>query len=366
MIRFCLLASLTFTALPARAFVENVTHGYVNCTACHISPTGGGLLTEYGRSLSRELMSTWGWTGAEDPLFGLAKNSDRVLIGGDIRHVQTYLENAERKQGRNFLMQQNAELGLHWGKTWWVGAFGTQEGPRGTPDKGHFLSERHYALWETSDDTRLRVGKFRLGFGLQDPNHTRATKAPFGFGSNSETYALEFTKYSDKDEFTLATALGRLDRAHDPSSERSLSATYAHYVGAKTKLGVSVLTGESEQLRRNVTALFGVTPLGERGVIKFEVTGQKSTPSSTPENSESRVAAQTTLGLTLAKGLTPYLLFEYLHRDLEDPTTKEHAPGLGLQWLPIPHVELQAEYKHQSSTSLPPTNIAWFLIHIYL
>ena len=47
-------------SLKLYAFPENVRHGYLACTACHVSPSGGGVLTPYGRSLSAELMSTWG------------------------------------------------------------------------------------------------------------------------------------------------------------------------------------------------------------------------------------------------------------------------------------------------------------------
>src|SRR5258706_11863895 len=36
---------------------------YTRCTACHYSPTGGGLLTPYGRLLSHRELSTTGATG---------------------------------------------------------------------------------------------------------------------------------------------------------------------------------------------------------------------------------------------------------------------------------------------------------------
>ncbi len=49
-------------------FPEMVRHGYVNCVACHMSPDGGGVLTPYGRSLSKELLSIAG--------------SDRIGSGG--------------------------------------------------------------------------------------------------------------------------------------------------------------------------------------------------------------------------------------------------------------------------------------------
>ena len=49
---------------------------YTRCTACHYSPTGGGLLTPYGRLLSHRELSTTGGTadapaaGAEDAPHG--------------------------------------------------------------------------------------------------------------------------------------------------------------------------------------------------------------------------------------------------------------------------------------------------------
>ena len=39
------------------AFPEMIRHGYINCNACHVSPAGGGLLTAYGRTISKELLS---------------------------------------------------------------------------------------------------------------------------------------------------------------------------------------------------------------------------------------------------------------------------------------------------------------------
>ena len=57
--QFCAALILTFVSGAAQAFPDMIRHGYTNCTACHVSPSGGGVLNAYGRSLSKELISTW-------------------------------------------------------------------------------------------------------------------------------------------------------------------------------------------------------------------------------------------------------------------------------------------------------------------
>lgn len=366
---FSSLMILLFLIPRAKAFVENVTHGYVNCMACHISPSGGGILTDYGRSLSNELMSTWGWKNSENSLFGLAKETEILKIGGDIRWLQTYFENSEIKQGQQFVMQKNVELGLHTKSTWFIGALGTREGPGGVPQRGQFLSERHYLLWETSEESRVRIGKFRLHFGLGDPNHTRVTKSPLGFGSNTETYNLEFSKMTEFDEIFLTATLGRLDLPRDQTSERALSITFAKYLGSKAKAGISALLGESALQRRSLAGLFAIFPFLDQGVFKFESDFQRSTLASIPSKSVDLFASHFSAGYQLTKGLIPYLSYEYLHRDISDSKARESSPGFGIQWLPIPHIEILAEYKRQAigqSMSNSVNNVGFFLFHLYL
>jgi len=65
-----------FLASDACAEPMFLTRQYTHCTACHYSPTGGGLLTPYGQLLSRRELSTAGRTavtpaaGAEDDPHG--------------------------------------------------------------------------------------------------------------------------------------------------------------------------------------------------------------------------------------------------------------------------------------------------------
>lgn len=360
--------ALLLISIQSYGFVENVTHGYVNCLACHVSPSGGGLLNDYGRSLSRDLMSTWGWNNSENPLFGASKNTDRLKLGGDFRTIQTYLENSDIKQGKSFIMQSNIELGLRFSKVQWVGTLGTQEGPLGTPNKGHFLSERHYALWDVAEGIALRAGKFRLNFGLNDANHTRATKQPLGFGSNSETYILEFSKFTETDEVFVSADFGRIDIPRSPSKESSISFSYAKYTSENSKVGTSFLFGESSSSRRSLLGVYGVGSLLENFIMKGEVDYQQSFAVTLPNERKDLVSSVISIGYQATKGLLPYFVAEHLQQDLADNSTEQSSAGLGIQWLPIPHVEMQAEYKKQNSGSAQrgQSDSGWILFHFYL
>src|SRR5262245_57728076 len=74
----------------AHACPDMIRHGYVNCATCHVSPTGGGTLSEYGRALSLEALSTWGNEGESDFLYGVVKPPSWLLLGGDFRMLQVY------------------------------------------------------------------------------------------------------------------------------------------------------------------------------------------------------------------------------------------------------------------------------------
>ncbi len=368
LLKFSYLLFLFFPFSQSSAFVENVTHGYVNCMACHVSPSGGGLLNDYGRSLSRELMSTWSWENSEKPLFGAIENKKWFQIGGDFRFIQTYLENSQIKQGRQFQMQSNIELGFFFSKIAVIGTLGTQEGPKSIPDKGKFLSERHYILWNLTDENKLRFGKFRLNFGISDSNHTRLTKQTLGFGSNSESYILEFTNFSDTEEISISADLGRLDQNLEKSRERSISFNIAHYISEKSKIGSSFLFGESDQQRRSLLGIYGISGFFQNFVLKAEVDYQQSTSNKDQTTNNKLVAASANFGYQATKGLMPYLIAENSLSTSKNSTSQQSNTGFGVQWLPIPHIEIQAEYIKQISNSqqILQTDFAWLLFHFYI
>ncbi len=350
------------------AWVENVGSGYPNCMACHISPTGGHILTDYGRALSSELMSTIKTKDFQNPFYGLAKNTDTLKWGGDIRAAQTRIENDQIKRGSSFLMQNNIEAAAYVKDFVFVATVGTTEGPSRVPNKGEFISERHYIMYQGDPTARVRVGKFRQNFGINDPNHTRFTKQDLGFGSYSETYQLEYFKAFSFGEGVLSTSLGRIDQPRN-TREKNVMGQFTHYLGGKSRLGANVLLGESPSTRRAIYGINGVFG-SKKHTLRFELDYQVSQNiASNPKGEKTHgLFGNIILGTRPFDGFFPYLVYEHKQTNLDQSRqSMTTAPGIGFQFFPISHVEVQFEHQYRTAlaTKDNPSHRSFLVVHLY-
>src|SRR5580692_8439714 len=80
---------LLYWAPPASAYAWMIRHEYSGCNTCHADPSGGSLLTAYGRALGEaELPTQWSAPPPEVGakfLFGAIPLPDSLLLGGDVR-----------------------------------------------------------------------------------------------------------------------------------------------------------------------------------------------------------------------------------------------------------------------------------------
>ena len=160
MMRSSLLGLLLILTSPlAYGFPEMVRHDYVNCTTCHVAQNGGGILTEYGRALSLEVLTTWGKEGEEQFLYGVVKPPKWLNLGGDIRAVQTYINNAFIERGDFITMQMDLEAAITFTEQLrFVGTIGKKYIPTGNPSFGDYLiSRRHFLSYQHNDQISLRA-----------------------------------------------------------------------------------------------------------------------------------------------------------------------------------------------------------------
>jgi len=101
------LAAVGLISTAANAFPTMIRHGYTGCAACHTDPSGGTLLTEYGRAQSELLLSTrWGAAKEAEPsaaskfLLGAVSPPEALTLGGWVGAAGLHLERGRRQAGR--------------------------------------------------------------------------------------------------------------------------------------------------------------------------------------------------------------------------------------------------------------------------
>jgi hypothetical protein len=197
------LAALFLLSAAGRTAAEPIflSRQYVRCTGCHFSPTGGGLLTPYGRSLSQEELSTFGKSRGSGPpgreqefLFGaLGDALNPVSVGAELWPAHLGVDAAGFSSTRNFLM--NADVTVAFRQANW-----TAYGELGRQLRGGDTRIASFEHWLGYQARHLgaRAGRFLPAYGVRFADHTSFTRAPLGLDTNDQVYALELSYTGDR------------------------------------------------------------------------------------------------------------------------------------------------------------------------
>jgi hypothetical protein len=235
---------LAATALASRASAEPMflTKQQTRCTACHYSPTGGGLLTPYGRLLSHRELSTTGGTaaappaGAEDDprgeqafLYGaLGQALGPVHLGLEMRPSHLRLAFPGGHQDMNLLM--NLDLIGAVQKKGWT-AYGTvgREPPnsavrdgRTLPDAA-FISYEHWIAYETAGGVRIRGGRFLPAYGVRFADHTAYSRLYLDLDRNDQVYGIEVSHTKGRSLAQVMISPGKAEAILHDHGHRGLS-----------------------------------------------------------------------------------------------------------------------------------------------
>ncbi len=274
--RIALTAASLLTAWSAGpAFAEPtfLSKQYPRCTACHYSESGGGLLTQYGRSLSREEISMFGRQGAGvDPaqpaageegfLFGALGNESPLQLGLDIRPSHLGVNVPGRTLAdRNFLM--NLNLQAAWRQDRWT-AYGTV-GRQPSGGGGRVVSYEHWVAYQVTDGVSVRGGRFLPAYGVRFADHTSFTRERLDLAQDDQIYGVEVGISTDRTLLQVSAGPGRAESLVDGDGRGAFtgSGRFQFDFGSRTVLaGSAMYRGASEAVpsRTGGGLSFGYAP----------------------------------------------------------------------------------------------------------
>ncbi len=328
-----------------------VRKGYTQCATCHISPSGGGILTEYGRALSMEALARGQFffervkvdaadaEGAESEaqfLYGSANLPPWLLLGGDIRLLQYVIDTPFAVAGRFIPMQLDLEAALKLGRFSVVATGGRREtGLPPTSISQLLISRRHWlglALGpsDRTEMVQLRAGRFYPAFGVLDPDHTLVTRRGIGFDQERETYNVEATLLGELGQVTLTGVGGRFSAtgAFDTSSQ-ALVAQGVWALGTSYRLGLDAYLAQTRQMV-GAHAILGWSPEWHLWTQADLIRGSLGTLG---------FVEATQLGWEFSRGVMLYARQEYLRDPDQAPGVFSDAYTLGLKYYPRTHWE---------------------------
>jgi hypothetical protein len=312
------------------AFPEMGRLGYSSCQSCHISPTGGGNLTQYGKSVADDFLGTWSYPGASQNLFGLADTPAWLDIGGDIRTIRLQIDTGETPTPppRTFLMQSDLEIALHAGPrisvagSW--GYYGIPLPVNLLGDEAEPESRRYYVIIKPYHWISLRAGKFLPAYGLMIPDHTVNIRAGLFWPQGSETLNTEIGLWQEWGEVVATHSIA------DPLSGTLASDTLraSVYLGKSYQVGISGHKAESA----SSVGLFTIAGITKKLFILAEADYK-----TTQDTQVYQLWATT--GLELFKS---FIVLVNGFATIQETSTAMGF-GYGFQWFPFPHFELLAK-----------------------
>lgn len=376
--RLLVLIVSLFFAPAAFAFPDMVRHGYVHCTACHTSLAGGNVLNEYGRALSREVLSQPSLGGRpvvdgdENFLYGFTKPVKGLLLGGDIRLLQLFSESKTASRGRFMIMQVDFDAFYEVSKR--VRAFfsvGRVEPLNADPTaKDYVASPRHgleyqFTAPDAENRVALRVGRFMPAYGIGFAEHTFVTRRLLNFMPSQERLAAELSWNNDRAS-VIATGLFQQFQNNDTKPEAGGILQVAHAVGDNSKVGVNYYQSEL----KTAGTKFTQRALGAYAHMAFTKNFYGLLEVDRIKGRQNTWGFIDTfkLGYEVHQGWHLIGVHEFANLDMDKSNPKFEAYSVGTEWFPRPHWDFLALYRKERNSGVRNSfdDVVWLVAHFYL
>jgi hypothetical protein len=381
----------------AHAYAWMVRHEYSGCVQCHADPSGGGLLTGYGRAQSENILRThYGKESEEEEestlgnfAFGLYKPNDKetLLFGADARELFYNVSPQGAPSTSKFLlMQVDGQAQLHIDRFRANGSIGYAESgalPASltrNPDK-NLVSRTHWLGVDIDDDKKMliRAGRLNLPFGLRSIEHTYWARSVTRTDINyAQQDGVAFSYNGGQLRTEVMAILGNLQLRPYRYHEYGYSGYVEYTPKSKLAVGISSLVTHAAldvqtqtSMWRHAHGAFARYSPKEWLVISAEQDLVINSQPGNPQQPHNNIVG--TVGYINAdfEPIQGVHLMTTLEDQQNDFSRGGFSAGVwgGAAWFFLPHADVRADVIYQSvTTGGPHTGITTFLAqaHVFL
>ena len=367
---------VALTVLAARSAAAYpwyvLSSGSDRCNQCHVAPTGGGMLTPWGRSETGDTLARGG-----DGSFmnGLVTLPDWIDIGGDVRLAGLVDDTGSSDGAELAAFPMQVELGVHLavGSVHVVASADVLDPIRTAPSAmtgisapqtlPWLFSREHYVMWRPGDEgAYVRAGRFFAPFGLRLPDHTTYVRRYLGYDLFEEPYAVSAGYVTETWQLHAAAFIS------DPwrwAPRREVGGTLMY----ERTMGPLVLTasgratrgdGQSRELG-SLAAKVWFEHLSTMWLTEIDGGWQHL-----PGMGRAQAAAYLGPVWLPARGLAIGAAYEYYDEDLRAAGDTRQGADLWTSFMPYAHVELALSGRYQWIGPDARAAEAIFQLHYFL
>lgn len=271
-------SAIVFWAKPAHAYGWMIRHGYGGCPTCHADPSGGELLTMYGRVQGELLlrMQYGSQAATEEPdvgfLWGAVDTPENLNLGGSFRNLNIYEPGADEDpftiipvmmgdlfaHVRAGFVRAEASAGIAKVKVGSPHARPAQV-THGQGEQYNMVSRTHWLGFDMGENDAylLRLGRVNLPFGVRVPEHTLwAREATRTDRESDQQHGAALSYSGDAFRGELMGIAGNFQISPDKFRERGYSLFFEYFPDPVVAVGASSLVTFADEdrvsLRENV------------------------------------------------------------------------------------------------------------------
>lgn len=383
----CVVVLVLAMAGHAEAYPQFLLAQESACSACHLSPAGGGLLNDYGRD---EAGSTISRGGDGRLLHGAWTPPGWFAIGGDFRFAfvgkRLSASDANFADPRNvvvgpiqrndlliFPMQMDVNTRVTKGDFSVAFTAGVRGVARSEDDEQPVFietlaSREHYVAYAFGE-RQIRVGRFFPVFGLRLPDHTAYVRRYMGLNTYEEPYAIEYARYGEKTDVHVTGFVPQPTSLIGSGARRvGGTALFERRVSDDVIVGgqARVAVGPDDQLFTGGALAKRWLPEAELLVMaELDVQRQRFRGHGP---SRMQIAGYAGVSKWATRGVLVSSAVHVWENDLTLRATTRQAFELGAQYFPWAHTELHLQLRAAGNggTVEDPSYVAMLQLHYYL